>query len=70
MGDELKKVIVTLVQAFLMISTWTYILVSYWNQTEPPGVIWGAAIALAALYGIALVGPAATKMLKGYYKEN
>ena len=64
---DLIKFLVSIVQAYLMASTWTYILMSYWNGTDPPAVIWGAAIALASMYGITLVGPTVSRVLRGYF---
>jgi hypothetical protein len=50
--EDFNKIIGSLIQAFLAISTWVFILVAYWNDKEPPAIIFGAGAALLAKYGL------------------
>jgi hypothetical protein len=52
MKEDLNKIIGSLIQAFLAISTWVFILVAYWNDKDPPAIIFGAGAALLAKYGL------------------
>ena len=51
-ADEIASLLSSLIYFFLCLSTWTYILVSYWNQENPPALILGVGAALIAKYGL------------------
>lgn len=61
---DIKETIGALVQAFLAVSTWSFILAMYWNGQEVPAVVLGLGAGMLAKYGFEKVS-AVTAAKKG-----
>jgi hypothetical protein len=65
MITELIQLLAAFVQAFLTVSTWALILAMYWDDRNPPTVIWGVAVVMVGTYGITIVGPKLVAFIRG-----
>ena len=58
MAEEFKKIIGAVTEFFLTLSTWLYILWTFWDGgtfEDIHPVVWGVAVALIGKYGLSLV---------------
>jgi len=58
MAEEFKKIIGAVTEFFLTLSTWLYILWTFWDGgsfEDIHPVVWGLAVALIGKYGLSLV---------------